>query len=245
MNRIKTVLKRSYVAGIRLLGKTAYAVGLLGWLEARQEKRVYHWLRSLFAIYDVDQMIKLDVPWWTYKAIDEVDRFLASKPDAAVFEYGSGASTVWLAQRAGTVHSVEHDSGWFTLMQSKIAPFGNVELVHRPSDSERNADPLFHSRKENYEGRSFADYVNAITMGGIHYDVIVIDGRARPACLAVAQSNLAPGGLIVFDNTKRVRYDKAIRASGLLARHFSGLTPSLPYPDKTTLLEANTSTANG
>ena len=242
---IKLMAKRGYVKMMRHLGALAGRTGILGWLDRRQDRRGLHWLRSLFAIYDVDQMIALDVPWWTYRAIDAVDQYLQAHPNAAVFEFGSGASTVWLARRAGTVHSVEHDKDWFDLMQSRIAPYPSITLTHVPADAVRCDDPLYHSQKEAYLGRSFQNYVKTIADTGQTYDLIVIDGRARQACLHVAQTCLAKGGMIVFDNTKRTRYDAAIRKSDFVATHFSGMTPSLPYPDKTTLLRhAQTSGRN-
>jgi len=237
MALFKLKAKRAYVALVRGLGAGLRAAGPLGWLERRQDRRGYHWLRSLFAIYDVDQMIALDVPWWTYRAIDRVDDFLRARPDASVFEYGSGASTIWLARRARAVHSVEHDQSWFDLMQSRIAPYPHIRLSLAPADSEPSTDPMFHSQKEGHEGESFENYVTTITRTGQTYDLIVIDGRARAACLQVAQHCLSRGGMIVFDNTKRKRYAAAIAGSGFAAVDLPGLTPSLPYPDKTTLLQ--------
>jgi hypothetical protein len=233
---IKITAKRVYVKMVHGLGAIARRIGLLGWLERRQDRRSFHWVRALFAIYDVDQMIALDVPWWTYRAIDAVDQFLKERPNAAVFEFGSGASTIWLARRAGSVHSAEHDKGWFDLMQSRIIPYPGIQLTYVPTDATLSQDPLYHSQKEAYAGHSFENYVQEIAKTGQKYDLIVIDGRARPACLHIAKNCLTKDGMIVFDNTKRQRYDIAIRQSGLAATHFAGMTPSLPYRDKTTLL---------
>ena len=242
----KLLAKRCYVALVKGLGSSLKKIGVMGLLDRHRNKRGLHWVRSLFAIYDVDQMIDLDVPWWTYRAIDRVDAFLKAHPGAKVFEYGSGASTIWLARRAGSVHSIEHDMSWFALMQSRIAGFDGITLDHVPVDAQLSSDELFHSHKEGYGGKSFQTYVNAISKSRELYDVIVIDGRARAACLHVAQAHLADGGIIVFDNTKRARYNFAIRRSDLLASALPGLTPSLPYPDKTTLLRAKPSEiANG
>ena len=236
MIKIKVKAKRVYVKVMHGLGAIAQRLGILGWLERRQDRRSLHWMRALFAIYDVDQMIALDVPWWTYRATDEVDQFLKLRSNASVFEFGSGASTIWLARRAGTVHSIEHDKDWFDLMQSRIKPYPSIQLTHVRTDASLSEDPLYHSQKEEYAEHSFEHYVKAITQTGLTYDLIVIDGRARPACLHAAQTCLAKDGMIVFDNTKRKRYDTAIRESGLVATHLGGMTPSLPYPDKTTLL---------
>ena len=81
-----------------------------------------------------------------------------------------------------------------------------------------------------------ADAVEAYNEFMAAIDVIVIDGRAREACLAVAAPRLKLDGLIVFDNSHRARYERAISASGLRERRLPGLTPTLPYPDRTSLL---------
>lgn len=237
MPAIKLYAKRAYVGVMHGIGGLLGRLGVLRLLERKRDRRWAHWLRSLFAIYDVDQMIALDVPWWTYRAIDAVAAFLSTRPDAKVFEYGSGASTIWLSRRAGTVHSVEHDEGWLALMQNRIAGYDGIALTHMPADQNWSNDPRYQSYKEGYEGQSFEKYAKVITTTNQLYDLIVIDGRARAACLEAAQEHLAPGGMIVFDNTKRQRYLDAIARSTFDVTHLPGLTPSLPYPDKTTLLQ--------
>jgi hypothetical protein len=42
--------------------------------------------------------------------------------------------------------------------------------------------------------------------------------------------------MIVFDNSKRAPYRRAIARSGLNAQTLDGLAACLPYPDSTTLL---------
>src|SRR5262245_58674086 len=50
------------------------------------------------------------LPWLTHPAIEWLDSVIG--PDDTVFEWGSGASTAWFAQRAKSVVSVEHDQTW-------------------------------------------------------------------------------------------------------------------------------------
>src|SRR3546814_1018846 len=76
-----------------------------------QQSDEYGWLRwsaSLFAIHDIERMIALGLPWWNVAATREVAEFLRARPKARVFEYGAGASTIWLARHAAGVVSVEH-----------------------------------------------------------------------------------------------------------------------------------------
>jgi len=237
--------KGAYVALARGAGRAAGAVGLIAWLDARAgTSRRAHWARSLFAIHDAGAMAALDVPWWTYAAIDAVAAHLAARPQARVFEWGAGASTVWLARRAAHVTSVEHVPAWHARVAGLLAATGTaarVALRCVPPDAVPLADPATRSGKPGAAGQGFAAYASAIEAAPGAFDLIVVDGRARAACLGLAVGRLAPGGMIVVDNSARARYRAALRAAeraGLRAERLRGLTPALPYPEETTLLRA-------
>ena len=227
---MKRALKSTYVNVMHRIG------GLVGDATPARENRLKHWAASLPAIYDIDRLVALDVPWWTYDAIDWVENFLATRNHPEVFEWGSGASSVWLAKRAARVTSIEHDGGWLPIVRDRLGAYGHAEVRAVPADAAPVTDPLYLSHKEGYGGVTFEAYAKAIEADERQYDLIVIDGRVRAACFAHAKDRLKPGGAIVFDNTKRQRYAKPIRASGLPYREFSGLTPSLPHPDRTTIV---------
>lgn len=228
-------MKTVYVAGARLVRRFLGALGLLGWLERRSHSsRRALWLRSLMSIFDAEDLARLGVPWWTFKSIDRVEGFLADVPDARVFEWGSGASTVWLSHRAGSVRTVEHDAEWARSISALLSD--RVDLVLVPA-TELSGSGGVRSAKAGHEGLDFRSYVDAIDRDNTMYDLIVIDGRAREACLVRALDHLAPGGLVVFDNVDRERYRAAIAACGPLDVIWTrGLTPSLPYPTRTALL---------
>ena len=236
-----TLAKHGYARFAHGAGHAFERVGVLGWLDRRRSSsRLAHWLRSLPAIHDLEAMVELDVPWWTYDAIEEVDRFLASRPGARVFEYGSGASTMWLRERAALVRSVEHHAGWHANLSARLAAGRGapVELTLVEPDAQPAA-PLYISAKEGARGHSFHAYVSAIERTEEHYDLVVVDGRARAACLHHAVGRLAPGGMVVFDNSGRARYREAIETCGLQVSRLRGLAPSLPYPDETALLRSS------
>lgn len=235
------MLREAYVGAIRTARPVADRLGLLGWLERRRDRRPLFWGRTLFAIWDIEQMIALDIPWWTFEAIDRVDTFLRATPDARVFEYGAGASTVWLSKRAGSVAFVEHDAKWMAELAPHLAGRGHVrgQLV----EPVRSARPSCPSDKPGWEGFDFASYVAAIDGAGGPFDLVVVDGRSRAHCLERALANLAEGGIIVFDNSGRARYRPAIDAAPLPRIETRGLTPCLPYPDQTTLLAKGGRTA--
>jgi hypothetical protein len=228
--------KRGYVGAMRLLRGVAAPFGALDRPASARRSRYRHWLQSLLAIHDIDALIRLDVPWWTYDAIERVEDFLKSRDCARVFEYGSGASTVWLAKRAASVVSVDHDAGWIAFSRPRLAEFGHAQVELVPADDPAVSDPRYQSGKSGHRGESFKAYAESIDRWPGAFDLIVVDGRARAACLEKAVERLAQDGMIVFDNSHRRRYREAIAASGLEATVTRGLVPSLPLPDETTLL---------
>lgn len=230
-------MKALYIRLVRMLRSLFRAIGLLGFLERRMHRsRTSLWFRSLFAVYDFDDLVWLDLPWWTLSAVDAVDAFLAARPDARAFEYGSGASTVWLSKRCAHVVSVEHDAGWAELVEAKAAGVDNIEIMAIVPEVAAVGDEAFRSGRAGYEDKSFRAYVQAIEAAGGPFDLILVDGRARNACLWAAERHLAPGGIIIFDNAGRKRYRPAIEGSSLPRREYRGLAACLPYVDNTCIL---------
>ena len=228
-------LKQTYVALVRAVRTVLRACGLLRVLDAwARRSRTGRWVRSLLAIYDVHDLVALDTPWWTFDAVDRVAEHLAARPGARVFEWGSGASTAWLSRRAGSVVSVEHDAGWAVQVRARVGPGAEVRTVAPAPAPAGGGTP---SAKPGFEGLDFTAYVHAVDDQPADLDLIVIDGRAREACLARARAHLADDGLLVLDNVDRRRYRDAIAAEpGLEVLWTRGLTPSLPYPTRTALL---------
>lgn len=232
-------LKQLYAKGAQAAGRVLTRVGLLDDDPPARSRRLRHWAYSLTRAHDSIGISKLDVPWWTYKAIDEVEVWLAARPQARVFEWGSGASTIWLAKRATEVHSVEHHAAFGSMIQEQLAGISHATLdIVEPERSER---PVIGSAKEGHGKLDFSRYVRHIDAVAADFDasfdLIVIDGRAREACLLAALPRLADDGIIVFDNTMRRRYRAAIAAAPVVERALRGLTPTLPYPDQTSIIK--------
>jgi predicted O-methyltransferase YrrM len=237
MNKDEALLKAkiAYTNVARRIGGALARVGVMGLAPPRRDRRLRHWAYSLTLVHDSLALAEMDVPWWTYRATDVVEAWLAARrKPIRVFEYGSGASTFWLARRADEVHSVEHDRGFAERMGPKLLQLPNVHF--RVVEPERSSAPRVPSAKEGHGGLDFSDYVATVEKVGGPFALIVIDGRAREACLAAAIPHLEDDGIIVFDNTRRHRYRAAIAGAGVHQRALFGLVPSLPYPDETSIL---------
>jgi hypothetical protein len=229
--------KSVYIGFTRSIKKATSAVGLLKVLDSgAANSKFWCWARSLLAIYDLNDLVALDVPWWTFKATSTVEEHLRRFPQAQVFEWGSGASTVWLAKRASSVVTVEHDARW-AKMVAEIAP-RNVQIMLVETPPLKGFKTEIPSSKSGASGQDFALYVAAIDATSDQFDLIIIDGRAREACLGLALKHLTPEGIIVFDNVERNRYRVAIseHLDAISIFWTKGLTPALPYPSQTALI---------
>lgn len=228
-------MKRVYVFLIRSVRSLMVPVGGLSFLDRlARRSRTGAWLRSLLAIYDIHDLIALDTPWWTYDSAARVEEHLLRYPGATVFEWGSGASTAWLAKRAGHVIAIEHDAAWAEKVRPLLGDNVMVRTVHATHAAPGQG---VRSSRAGHEDLDFTDYVHAIDDYPGPFDLVVVDGRAREACLRRALPRLAVGGLLVFDNVDRARYREALDAeAGIDVTVTRGLTPSLPYPTRTALI---------
>lgn len=195
------------------------------------------WIASLLAR---GTPLSSETPWMPYGALAFLEEHLP--PQAAVFEYGGGGSTLWLARRAAAVTTVEHEEAWHALLAEALAARGvmNVTLLRRPPRLEGPIDGDFAVEGVDYGSAraagSFAEYVREIdAVPDASLDLVVVDGRSRAACLLRAMPKLRPGGVLVLDDAYRTRYDPAKRAlGGWPRREFCGLRPSSLSPSQTT-----------
>ena len=145
-------------------------------------------------------------PWITYGAI----RFLQNqlRPDMRVFEYGAGGSSLFFANRVREGISVEHDPAWVGEVRRSLADQRlvnwTVKLVEpRHDGTERDpSDPANYTSSDPAQaGRSFRDYAAAIDeFPDDSFDIVMIDGRARPSCFMHAVPKVRPGGWLLLDN---------------------------------------------
>jgi hypothetical protein len=126
------------------------------------------------------QILHPEEPWLTRDAISFLKSYL--RPHMIGFEWGSGISTRWFGQRLHTLVSVEDDEQWYTRITPQLT--GNVNYRYEP-------DPLSYVEQISF----FPD---------AHFDLIVIDGSFRDACILAASNKIKIGGAIVLDNADQL-----------------------------------------
>lgn len=172
------------------------------------------WLRSREMKMPVDAEAR-PLPWYTYSVIDFLSRRL--HPHMRVFEFGSGNSTLWWAERVASVVTVEHHPAWAARMAEEVPE--SVSLLHIPLEPDGK-----YCRSTRHTGQKF--------------HVIVIDGRDRVNCARDCLGALRDDGVIVWDDSHRTRYRPGYR---YLARRsfkrveFFGLGPMDPASKETSI----------
>lgn len=173
------------------------------------------WFRS----YRTQQAVDKDgnpIPWCTYPFIHFLKPRL--KSEFRVFEYGSGNSTLWYAQRVKEIISVEHDHSWFQKIKHKLPE--NAAIVYKDLEN---------------------GYVEEVSQHGF-FDIIIIDGQKRPECAPWALQALKPDGVIFWDNSNRKEFAvgyKFLTEKGFREIGFDGMGPINLYSWRASILYRN------
>lgn len=155
------------------------------------------------------------VPWMNYPLIEMISTRLPA--DARVFEFGSGYSTCYFAGLAVHVDSLEYDEKWLEVVRSLVP--ANARVHYCPND---------------IDGR----YCRFIDSMSDQYDMVVVDGRDRVNCVRRAVGKLSPRGVIVLDDSDRIRYRDAfllMRELGFRELTISGLKPGSATIERSTI----------
>lgn len=156
------------------------------------------------------------MPSLCWPAVVFLDGYLTK--DMRVLEWGSGGSTIWFARRVAEVYSIEHDPEYAHIVTG-AAEYWGLENIHLIFVSPEEGDLSgFESRHSDYHGYNFEKYVKAPWQfsGSNDFDLIMVDGRARAACLKAALPRLKDQALLVLDDCDRLQYQEGIA--------------SVPYP---------------
>lgn len=154
-------------------------------------------------------------PWWVKNAADLVKSRLCK--NMTVFEWGSGNSTLFIAQNAGSIVSVEHNLIWYERMQEIIPQNVRLEFCEL-----------------TYGG----EYCKKILNEKAKFDIVVIDGRDRVRCAKNAVKQMKDSGIIIWDDTHREAYQEGydfLKEHGYKQLQLSGITYSHAFTHYTSI----------
>ena len=159
------------------------------------------------------------IPWYTYPAIEYLSQF--DYKDKKVFEFGCGYSSAFWASRAQKVISVEDNPLWYNKWKQEFKQT-NLEIKLR-EEGDIYEDAILENNNEKY-------------------DIIIVDGKRRAECCKTAVLKLAPGGIIILDDSDRINTSqeykdsvKVLKNADLIQIDFYGFCPMNAYTKCTSL----------
>jgi len=145
-------------------------------------------------------------PWMQPQEIILIKEILRKKKPKKCLEWGAGFSTIYFPRylkKDAQWFAIEHDKKWFKKIK-KLNYYCNVKLYLIP--------PNNFPWTDLYGDGSFSDlrdYVQYPEKVCKKFDFILIDGRARAACMKFARKLLNTDGVIILHDAGRTYYHKS------------------------------------
>lgn len=184
----------------------------------------------------------VDYPVIANGAVEWLKEHLTS--DTQMFEWGSGGSTIFFAERVSKIISIEHNDAWYGRVQETLEAAEltdrcelhylpplvlpqSQQLTGREASSRATVPGSYVSR--HFPEYTFRDYVGHIkTYPGSYFDLVLVDGRARASCILDAIPKIRPRGHLVLDDAARKAYLPAMD----LLKDWDVLTFQGPAPNR-------------
>jgi len=134
-----------------------------------------------------------DCPWLSPAAILLLSEWL--KPTDHGIEYGSGRSTIWIANRTGYLVSVEDNLSWHQRVHKQLKEAGlagKVDYRYVECKLREQDEPDVHP---------YADVAEEFSNESL--DFALVDGNLRLLCMRKVIRKIKPGGLLILDNANR------------------------------------------
>jgi len=155
-------------------------------------------------------------PLMSKKCISLFENYI--NKNTIMLEIGSGGSTCYFCHKVKKLYSIESNKVWFDKVKEYLVSknIKNVEYKFIKSNLE---DKNIGGRYWTYE--MYKDYVDEINNFDFKFDIIFIDGMARPHCYLKAFNQVKDDGyVIIHDYYNNSNIDKEWNTS-LLFKYYS------------------------
>lgn len=178
------------------------------------------WIQLPLVLFRRLARLETGEPWFVPAAVTALEGLITDR--FVIFEFGSGASTLWFSERAGEVISVENNPAWYREVSSRLRDAGaaNCELKMIPIE----------------------DFLAEI--GGYpdeHFDLVVVDcaqndAVSRNDCVIASLPKVKPGGYLLLDDSDRAQFRELDEElAGWQADRYIGCRPKPLSASETTI----------
>lgn len=163
---------------------------------------------------------KFSSPWMRFRELEVLEELLVNLRPGRCLEWGTGYSTLHFPgflPIESTWLSIEHNPAWHRDIAERVTRDG-VELVCVPP----NHQPWTDADNDGAYN-DLADYVEYPAERG-PFDFILVDGRARVACMEKALELVADDGVVCLHDANRTYYHGPFQrfAHALFFRDYRG-----------------------
>lgn len=137
-------------------------------------------------------------PWMKYREIRIMEEILDTLRPKRALEWGAGYGTLHFSGRllpGGEWIAIEHDREWAERISRDLPVNARVHAI----PPERGSWDIADGDGAYGDFRNYVDYPAGLG----EFDFILVDGRARQACLRRARSMLSKGGVVVLHDANR------------------------------------------
>ena len=153
-----------------------------------------------------------EVPFVCFSLISFLKKNI--EPNMRIYEFGSGGSTLFFAKHAYSVVSIEHDKKWRDLVSRAISlkKYNNCNIrliepsIYSGAINKDFSNPNYYLSSD-FADKSFLDYSMSIEdYPDNYFDIVLIDGRARPSCIKHSINKVKEKGYLILDDSERGYY---------------------------------------
>ena len=136
-----------------------------------------------------------EAPWLVPKAVLFIENWL--KKEMRGFEFGSGRSTKWFANKVSFYYSIEGDFDWYNKIKKQNLiniKNGKCKIIYKDAGNQLKIE---FDKKEKYTN-SLQNFKDS------YFDFGLIDGHHRIECLEKSLNKVKNGGILIVDNTDAI-----------------------------------------
>lgn len=147
-------------------------------------------------------------PWMSQQEINTIIKHL-NKTDT-MLEYGCGGSTIHFCNYVTEYYSIEHNSEWYSKILKVAKPntkMYHIDRNHITPEKNRIRAKNWNELDASSRSKDFKDYIHFPQTLNKIFDVVLVDGRARPECAKFIFDYLKDDGILfIHDYWNRPPY---------------------------------------
>jgi hypothetical protein len=229
IGQVSHLVRRNVIGGRRLISHLIFFKQIM--ISPTQRKHVWEWMKS----YKKNYLLIKTIPWLPFDAIAYLSKL--NLEGKMIFEYGSGGSTLFWLKKGASCVSIEYDPLWYSKIKASLRPGDKLDFrLVKPEENKQSGDPAdpedYLSNSPGFKDYSFKYYVEQIDeFPKEYFDLVMIDGRSRPACIKHSVSKIKLGGVLILDDADRDYYFKFTKGffTNFTLRKFIGVGPCLDF----------------